>query len=153
MFFFVFFVFFNVKILIFQIFKGLKQHKMSQNDKTFCLSHSIFQKPYIIWYSFMLLYKHFLQQKIPHNYKKFCLSHSTSQKPYIIWFWILVHRSKMIIPLQQVFSFFRLLSFGFFRGIRAKNDLKVPISVCFAPYLRNCRSYHRDIYRYISLYF
>ena len=45
----------------------------------------------------------------------------------------------------------------FLGGKRAKNDLKLPISVCFAPYLRNCRSYHRDfdndIYRCFSLYF
>ena len=40
---------------------------------------------------------------------------------------------------------------------RAKNDLKVPISVCFALYLRICRSYHQDfdndVYRCFSLYF
>ena len=44
----------------------------------------------------------------------------------------------------------------------AKNDLKLPISVCHAPYLRKCRSYHRDfgtqmlnndIYRCFSLFF
>ena len=47
--------FFNVKILIFQVFKGLKaQKKMAQNDKKFCLLHLIFQEPYIIWSSFMV---------------------------------------------------------------------------------------------------
>ena len=39
----------------------------------------------------------------------------------------------------------------------AKDDLKLPISVCFALYLRNCRSYHQDfdndIYRCFSLFF
>ena len=42
-------------------------------------------------------------------------------------------------------------------GKRAKNDLKLPISVCFALYLRNCRSYHqdfdKDIYRCFSFSF
>ena len=38
----------------------------------------------------------------------------------------------------------------------AKNDLKLPISVCFALYFRNCRSYQdfdNDIYRCFSLFF
>ena len=38
----------------------------------------------------------------------------------------------------------------------AKNDLKLPILVCFALYPRNCGSYHQDfdnyIYRCFSLY-
>ena len=45
----------------------------------------------------------------------------------------------------------------FLGGKRAKNDLKLSISVCFALYLRNFRSYHQDfdndIYRCFSLYF
>ena len=58
--------------------------------------------------------------------------------------------------LQQIFSCFK--NFGLFWGDkRAKNDLKLPISVCFALYLRNCRSYHQDfdndIYRCFSLSF
>ena len=47
-------VFFNVKILIFQIVKGLKGQKMPLNVETFCLSHLTFQEPYIIWSSFMV---------------------------------------------------------------------------------------------------
>ena len=42
------------KILIFQVFRGVKGLKMVQNDKKICLSHSISQKPYIIWLSFMV---------------------------------------------------------------------------------------------------
>ena len=43
-----------------------------------------------------------------------------------------------------------------------KNDLKLPILVCHAPYLRKCRSYHQDfgtqmlnndIYRCFSSFF
>ena len=41
-----FFQFF--KILIFRVDRGVKGQKMAQNDKKFCLSHLIFQEPYII---------------------------------------------------------------------------------------------------------
>ena len=47
-------IFFNFKILIFQVVKGLKRQKLAQNVKTFCLSHLIFQEPYIICSSFMV---------------------------------------------------------------------------------------------------
>ena len=40
------------------------------------------------------------------------------------------------------------------RGKSAKNDLKLPVSVCHALYLRNCRSYHQEFWyagvKYIS---
>ena len=38
--------------------------------------------------------------------------------------------------LQQFFSFSKIFIFGVFKGIKGKNDLKSPISVCFALYLR-----------------
>ena len=47
-------VFFNFKILIFWVVRGLKGQKMAQNDKKFCLSHSISQEPYIIWLWFLV---------------------------------------------------------------------------------------------------
>ena len=37
------------KILILQIVSGLKGQEMAQNDKKFCLSHSVSQEPYIIF--------------------------------------------------------------------------------------------------------
>ena len=46
--------FFNFKISIFRVVRGLKGQKMVQNDKNFCLSHLVFQEPYIIWSSFMV---------------------------------------------------------------------------------------------------
>ena len=56
--------------------------------------------------------------------------------------------------LQQIFSFFKILIFGVFRGNkRAKNDLKLAISVCYALYLRNCRSYHQDFDNDIYMWF
>ena len=47
-----FFIFF--KILIFQVFRGVKVKKMVQNGKKSCLTWSISQDPYIIWFSFTL---------------------------------------------------------------------------------------------------
>ena len=61
---------------------------------------------------------------------------------------------KMISPAN--FSFFKILIFGVFRGIHGTNDLKLPISVYYAPYLRNCRSYRdfdNNIYMCFSFFF
>ena len=56
-------VFFNVKILIFQVFKRLKGKKMVQNDKHFCLSHLTFQK--LLWYDLHLWYTCMYRRKKP----------------------------------------------------------------------------------------
>ena len=81
------------------------------------------------------------------NDKTFCLSHSVSQEPYIIWLWFLMHMCKIMISPANFFVFQNW----------AKNDLILPISVCFALYLRNYRLYHQDfdndIYRCLSLFF
>ena len=43
--------------------------------------------------------------------------------------------------LQQVFTFFENFDFsGFLGSKRAKNDSKLPNSICYILYLRNCRS-------------
>ena len=47
-------VFFNFKILICQVVKGLKGQKVPQNVENFCLSHLVFWEPYIIWSSYMV---------------------------------------------------------------------------------------------------
>ena len=50
---------------------------------------------------------------------------------------------------SNFFHFSKILIFWVFRvagGERAKNDLRLPISVCHALYLRNWRSYHRDLW-------
>ena len=89
--------------------------------------------------------------------KKICLLHCISEKPYIIWLSFMVSICKMIISSSFFFHFLKILIFGSLGGKRAKNDLKLPVSVCFAQYLRNCRSYHQyfdnGIYRCFSLYF
>ena len=45
--------FYNFRILIFWVVRGLKGQKMTQNDKIFCQPHLTFQEPYIIWSSFV----------------------------------------------------------------------------------------------------
>ena len=58
--------------------------------------------------------------------------------------------------LQHFFSFFQNFDFWVFMagalggGWKGKNDLTLPISVCFALYLSNCRSYHWDFDNDIS---
>ena len=96
-------------------------------------------------------------QKIVQNDKKFCLSHYMFQELYIIWLWFMVHIYKMMVS-PAIFLILQNFDFwGFQVGKRAKNDLKLLISVCFALYLRNCSSYHQDfdnnIYRCFSLFF
>ena len=57
---------------------------------------------------------------------------------------------------RKFFHFSKFWFLQFLVGERAKNDLKLPISVCFALYLRNCRPYHQDfdndIYRCFLLF-
>ena len=56
-----FFVLF--KILIFVIIRGRgKRAKMVQNDRNFCLSHSVSQEPHIIWLWFLV---HLCKMMIP----------------------------------------------------------------------------------------
>ena len=70
-----------------------------------------------------------------------------SQEPYIIWLWFMVNMCKMMISSK----FFYFSKFWFLGGKRAKNDLKLPVSVCYALYLRNCRSYHWDFLKNATL--
>ena len=49
------------KILIFQIVSGIKEQKMAQNHKNFCLLWSISQEPYTIW---MLFIVHFCKMMV-----------------------------------------------------------------------------------------
>ena len=61
----------------------------------------------------------------------------------------------MISP--AIFFIFQNFDFGDFQGGKSgKKDLRLPISVCLALYLRNCRSYNQDfdnIQRCLSLFF
>ena len=165
--------FFKVKILIFQVVKGLKRQKMAQNVKNLCRTlyfrnHTSYDLH--LWYTcmckriiytgiFFIFFKIWIfgiirgevkGQKMAQNYKRFCpyLRNCTSCdcdfKCTCVKGWY----------LQHFFSFFKMLIFGAFRGIKGK---KLPLLVCFALYIRNCRSYHgdfdNDIYRCFSLFF
>ena len=100
------YVFHFFKILILWVVKGVKGQKLVQSKKKFCLSCSISQEPYIIWFLFMVhmckmmctgIFFSFSKfwsfqivrvvkgQKIVQNDKKFYLSHPISHEPYIIW--------------------------------------------------------------------
>ena len=128
------------KILIFWVHRGIKEKKMVQNYKKFCLLCSISQELYIIWLSFMVqMCKIIISPDVFFNFKilifwfvkgaerakngpkrwKFCLPHSVSQELYIMWLWFLVYMYKMIIS-QQIFSFFKILIFGVFMGVKGQ---------------------------------
>ena len=80
---------------------------MVQNDKKFCLSRSISQEPYMIWFSFLGT------KNVPKNGKLY-LSCTISQGPYIIRSSFVIHKCKMIISpsiflIFSKFWFFVLL--------------------------------------------
>ena len=128
--------------------------------KKFCPSHSISQEPYIIWFLDMLhMYKVVISSGIFfHSFKIFIFWINRVVK----WQEMTQSDKKVCLPLilivifgthnywwyiQKFFSFFQKFDFfGLFFGKRVKNDLKLPISVCYALYLKNCRSYHWDFW-------
>ena len=108
------------KILIFQVVSGVKEQKMVQNNKKFCLLHFISQELYIIWLSLndnifrcvvhfskiLIFWVHRgvkrQKKKKNQNDKKFCLLCLMFQEPYIIWLSFMVQMCKIII-FQGVF--------------------------------------------------
>ena len=54
------------------------------------------------------------------NYKKVCLSHFISQERYIIWLSFMVLMCKMIIFLDVVFFFLKILIFWVVRGVKGQ---------------------------------
>ena len=113
-----------IKILIFQVVRGVKSQKAVQNDRKFCPLHPIFQEPYIIWMSFMvhickiissgaffifckiLIFWNYGVVKVQKRSRmtKFCLSCSISLEPYIIRLSCMVEMCKMIISPGVFFS-------------------------------------------------
>ena len=124
---------------------------MAQNDKSFCLSHSISQELYIMWFLFIV---HICLIIIsPGGFFFFCfnfdfrvvrgLKNSISQKLYIIWFSRMVHLWKMMISPCVFFIYFFFFNLIFcFWVVKmqriVQNDKKF---VCRTPYLRNHTSY------------
>ena len=58
-------------------------------------------------------------------------------------FW---YTCKMMISAANYFILTKFWFYWFLWGKRAKNDPKLPISICRITYLRNCRSYHQDFW-------
>ena len=111
----VFFHFF--KALIFWVDNGVKERKMIQNDKKLCLLHSISQEPYIIWLSFMV--------QIVREHGRRARNGPKWQKIKSVSLPIsgTVHHMIVIFGthfgfLVQIFSFFKILIFGVFRGVK-----------------------------------
>ena len=92
----------------------VKGQKVVQNDTKFCLSRSLSQEPYIIWFDFQSFMVHmckmissdiFLSFKNYDNGKNFNLSCSISQEPYIMWSLFVAHKCKMTVSPGVFFIF------------------------------------------------
>ena len=111
-------------ILIFWVVSRVKGQKMAQNDKIFCLSHSVYHEPYIIWLWFFV---HMCKMTIsPTKFKFliFCvfrgvksqkmtnlsLSCFISQELYIISSGFLVCRCKIMIFLAVFFTRYNIVN-------------------------------------------
>ena len=158
------------KILIFQVFRGVKGQKMVQNDKKFCLSlhisgtiyHMIviygthvqnnILRPFFIFSKFWLL--RLLGGKRAKNgpNDQNILSRSVSQEPYIIWLSFMIHMSKMIISPGFFLSFSKFWFLGLLRGWKGKKRSKMTKhSVRYASYLSNYTSYDCHLwYTYVK---
>ena len=132
------------QILIFGVNSEVKGQNMAQNDKKFCLSHSVFQEAYIIrsWFLAHLTCKmmtspdaffifsnfYFLSceggwgggQKLAQNVSKFCLSHLVFHmiryEPYLIWLWFCYTFVKYFQQLVFFFFIFFIFSKFWFFG-------------------------------------
>ena len=125
---------------------------MVQNEKKFCLSHSISQESYIIWFWFMVLICKMISPGLFFKFSKFwfsrllggggkrvknglkwqkvCLWHLISQEPYIIWSSFVVQKCKMIISPIVFFYFFKILIFWIHRRVKGQK-MEGQISGCF----------------------
>ena len=127
---------------------------MVQNDKQFCLLHSIFREPYIVWLSFMIhicmvqMCKMIISpgvflnfqilifqvviglkgQKMAQNYKNFCLLHLIFQEQYIIWSSFMVHMYVWKDNISGNFFHFFFQNFDFqdHKGWRVKRAKNDP---------------------------
>ena len=74
-----------------------------------------------------------------------CTLYFRNHLSYDLHLWCTGIYKRIVSPgIFSFFFFFKILIFGVFRVVKGpKNDLKLPISVCFGLYLRNCRLYHQ----------
>ena len=170
------------KILIFWVHRGIKEKKMVQNYKKLCLLCSISQELYIIWLSFMVqMCKIIISPDVFFNFKILIfwfVRRAERAKNGPKWRKILpasLRFSGTVCTscdcdfwytcikwwyLSKFFHFIKFWFLGFLGGKRAKDYLTLPFSVCFALYLRNCRScrlchqdFDNDVYRHFSFFF
>ena len=132
---------------------------MVQKQKKFCLSNSISEGLYIIWFSFMVhIYKMIISPRVFFIFSKFWflglrgkraktgpkweeMLCSMFQEPYIIQF----HSWYTYVKwhLQMLFSFIKNFDFLDSRGVKmAKNGPKWEKILCRTLYLRNHKSYY-----------
>ena len=110
------------KILIFQVFGVVEAQKTDQNDKKFCPTCSISQKPYIIWLSFMVHIWKMIRGKKAKNGLKLqnILSVSlrisgTVHHDYSFW-----HMCVKWWYLWKKFPFYKILILGAFRRVKGQ---------------------------------
>ena len=127
---------------------------MVQNDKKFCLLHSISEEPYIIWliyvckmiissgvFSIILkilifwVHRGVKEQKTVQNDKKLCLLRPISQEPYIILSF-LVQMCKMIVS-PGVFFNFKISIFHIVKGLKGQKMARNIKIFCCTFYFRN----------------
>ena len=120
-------VFFNFKILIFQVVRGAERTKNGPKwQKVLSLA------PYISGTIYHMIF----------IYGTLSLCISGTVHHVIVIFGTHVYNDNIS---RKFFHFSKFWFWGFLGwGKMAKNDLKLQISVYFALYLRNCRSYHQD---------
>ena len=137
---------------------------MVQSEKQFCMSHSISQEPYIIWFSFMVhickMIIHICKMIIPTcsffifsklwffgllgdkraknspKWQKILLC-SISQETYIVWSSFVVCKFKIIISSGVFFHFFKILIFQVVRRVEGQKMAQNEKKLCCALYLRN----------------
>ena len=74
-----FFIFF--KVCIFSVVREVKEQKMAQNDKNFCLFHSLSQELCLLWLWFLLnMYKIMISPAI-------CFIFQNSDFMVVVFFW------------------------------------------------------------------
>ena len=95
------------KILIFLVVRGLKGQKLTQNDKKFCLSHSISQEPYLKILIFQVFKEGGERAKMALNYQFQSVTLYILRTAELYNSRFLVHRCKIMISPEVFLYFFK----------------------------------------------
>ena len=141
---------------------------MVQNEKKFCLSCSISQESYIIWFWFLVCVCKVISPGVFFMFSKFWFSafmggrgggkrvknspkwqkillRLIAQEPYVIWLSFVEYKCKMI--LSWAFFFLRFWFFGLLQGSKGNKWPKMTKNfVLCTLYLRNHTSCDLDLY-------